>query len=343
MRVIQLLATDLDGTLIGSAREFPLYSSFREKMAELRRNYGTIWVACTGRPLRSFRTFFSPMCAMGMTPDFVVVNHAYIFERTRAGYMPHFFWNLRIAYIVWLNRITAREVMGDWHDAITGMSGGVATLKRTKDRLRLRFDSEDSARVAMGVLQEKQEDYRHLQIFLSGRELDVRAVPFTKGLSVSELARHLEIKRDEILTIGNGYNDISMLDSKVAGMTACPINSEAEVMSAVHKAGGHISRERALGGVMDSINAWLNCTVDSSLPEHWVPPDQKSFEGPRKSARRRKIRFTWRQGVLAGCAAYAVLVVFANYGMIPFVSQYIMIPYQMALKVMTKLVTVFWS
>ena len=186
MRVVQLLATDLDGTLIGSAREFPLYSSFREKITELRRNYGTIWVACTGRPLKSFKTFFAPMRTMGMSPEFVVVNHAYIFERTRAGYMPHIFWNLRIAYIIWLNKVTAREVISDWHDSITGMSGGVATLKRTKDRLRLRFDSEDSARVAMEVLQQKQEDegYRHLQISLSGRELDVRAVPFTKGLAV---------------------------------------------------------------------------------------------------------------------------------------------------------------
>ena len=69
MNVIQLLATDLDGTLIGSATEFPLYNSYREKVTELKRNYNTIWVACTGRDLSSFKRFFSPMRSMGMEPD----------------------------------------------------------------------------------------------------------------------------------------------------------------------------------------------------------------------------------------------------------------------------------
>ena len=159
MNVIQLLATDLDGTLIGSATEFPLYTSFREKIRELRKNYGTIWVACTGRDLKSFRQFFSPMRTMGMSPDFVVVDHAYIFERTRMGYMPHVIWNLRIAYLIWINQVTARDVLNDWHETITGVSGGVTTLKRTKGRLRLRFDSAESASVAAEVLKEKLREY----------------------------------------------------------------------------------------------------------------------------------------------------------------------------------------
>jgi hydroxymethylpyrimidine pyrophosphatase-like HAD family hydrolase len=341
MRIIQLLATDLDGTLIGSATEFPLYTSFREKVRELRQNYGTIWVACTGRDLGSFKSFFSPLHAMGMSPDFVVVSHAYIFEKTRIGYMPHLIWNLRIAYIIWVNNITAREAITDWHDTITGVSGGVSTLKRTKSRVMLRFDSPDAARVASEVLQEKLRGFHHLQVFHAKDEVDVRTVPFTKGLSVSELARHLGIDKEEILTIGNGHNDISMLDRKVAGMVACPANSEPEVMKVVHREGGHISREKSLGGVMDSINAYQSDKVDSSLPGDYVDPVQKTHEKPRRSSRRRRSRMSWRTMVLIGLAVYVVLLVFASYGLIPYVSGLIVKPYHLCLRLLEKMVLFF--
>lgn len=341
MNVIQLLATDLDGTLIGSASEFPLYASYREKIRELRRNYGTVWVACTGRPLHSFKTFFSPMRTMGMAPEFVVVNHAYIFEHTRLGYMPHIIWNLRIWYMVWINQLTAREAMMEWHDTITGVSGGVTTLKRTKNRLQLRFDSQDAARVAADVLEEKLKEFKHLQIFKSKDQVDVRAVPFTKGLAVSELAKHLGIKREEILTIGNGHNDISMLLKSVAGMVACPANSEPEVLMAVHKEGGHVSGERSLGGVMDSINAYLSDTVDSSLPKDWVAPLERASQRAPRSGKKRKKHVTLRQLLFFLAIGYAVLEVFANYGMIPFVSKYIMIPFNIMLKVVNKVIVIF--
>ncbi len=343
MNVIQLLATDLDGTLIGSATEFPLYNSYREKVTELRRNYNTIWVACTGRDLTSFKRFFSPMRSMGMQPDFVVVSHAYIFERTRMGYMPHIIWNLRIAYIIWLNNLTGREAITDWHDTITGVSGGVSTLKRTKTRLRLRFDSPEAARVASEVLEEKLREFRHLQVFLTKDEVDVRTVPFTKGLCVSELARHLDIRKEEIMTIGNGHNDISMLDRDVAGMIACPANSEPEVMKAVHSGGGHVSKERSLGGVIDSINAYQSGSVDSTLPENWVEPEHRRGETPRRTSRKHRQKISWRQKLFIGGIVYVILLVFANYGLIPFVSGIIKMPYNFCLKCFEKMVAALTS
>jgi hydroxymethylpyrimidine pyrophosphatase-like HAD family hydrolase len=41
MEDIRLIATDLDGTLIGSVDEFPLYSQFRQRLHAYRRENGT--------------------------------------------------------------------------------------------------------------------------------------------------------------------------------------------------------------------------------------------------------------------------------------------------------------
>jgi len=269
-----MLATDLDGTLIGSANEFPLYNDFREKIAELRREHGTLWVACTGRNLSSFRDFFSPMRLMGIMPDYVIVNHAYIYSISEFGCFPHILWNLRIRYLIWASKLYVRDAIESWHEMITGVSLGVSTVKRKEDRLCLRFDSEDSATVAADLLREKVKPYRHLQVFKYYMEVDVRSVPFTKGLAVSELARHLAIPASEILAIGNGHNDISMMHGDVAKDVGCPSNSEGEVIEAVHKAGGHIAGKKSLGGVLEIIEAYQSGNVCSDLPENWKPPSQ---------------------------------------------------------------------
>ena len=341
MPEIKLIATDLDGTLIGSINEFPLYNDYRDRLEGMRRENGLIWAACTGRSLASFGGFFAPMRTMGLVPDFVIANHAYIYSFSQFGYMPHILWNLRIMYRAWYEQQLVRNAIDDWHGTITSVSVGVTTIRRRKTRLSLRFDSEQSADVAAKMLEERAGPYKHLKVFRYSKEVDVRSVPFTKGLAVSELARHLEIKTEEILTIGNGHNDISMLDSAVAGMTGCPSNSEPEVMEAVNKAGGHIARGRALSGVLEIIGAYRTGQVKSELPADWQPPSSRYNPQPKRSGhgRRRKRRMVGVLGMFG--IGYAVLLVFASVNMIPFISPLIMAPYRMVEKALIKFVALF--
>lgn len=334
---IRLIATDLDGTLIGSINEFPLYNDYRDRIDGMRKENGLIWAACTGRTLSSFRGFFTPMRTMGLVPDFVIANHAYIYSYSQIGYMPHILWNLRIRYMAWYEQQLVRNAIEDWHETITSVSVGVTTIRRRKNRLSLRFDSEESADVAARLLEERAGPYRHLKLFRYSKEVDVRSVPFTKGLAVSELARHLGVSKEEVLTVGNGHNDISMLDGSVAGMIGCPSNSEPEVVEAVHKAGGHIARARALGGVLEIIDAYRGGQVRSDLPADWQPPSRRHNPQPKRSSShgsRRRQRFVGLFG-MAGIA-YAVLLVFASFDLIPFVSGIIMAPYRLLEKFLTR-------
>jgi len=338
-----MLATDLDGTLIGSANEFPLYSNFRDKTAELRRNYGTIWVACTGRSLSSFKSFFSPMRMMGLMPDFVIVNHAYIYEIKPYGCVPHIFWNLRIRYLIWASKLFANQAINEWHDMITSVSIGVSTIRRKKERLCLRFDSEESANVAADLLKEKTKPYPHFQVFRFFKEVEVVSVPFTKGLALSELARHLQIPASEIMAIGNGHNDISMMSRKVAHMTGCPSNSEPQVIEAVGKEGGHIARSRSLGGVLEILDAYQAGTVCSDPPSGWVPPEQRNGAIRRgsRSGRKNSPRVV-RSWLMIVMVVYVVLTVLASFNLIPFVSQAIIKPYRMLMSLVEKIVFMFW-
>ena len=146
-------------------------------------------------------------------------------------------------------------------------------------------------------------------------------VPFTKGLSVSELARHLDIYSGNILAIGNGHNDISMFDSDVAGLTGCPSNSEAEVMRVVHERGGHVATKRALGGVLEILDSYKNDTVNSELPEWWVdPPKALNKRHVKHAAKHRKSmkQLRFRSFFIMLGVIYVTLVIFAHFGIIPF-------------------------
>jgi len=177
---------------------------------------------------------------------------------------------------------------------------------------------------------------QHLKVFTKMREVEVRPVPFTKGLAVSELARHLACGSDKILTIGNGHNDLSMLQTSVAGFTGCPSNSEPEVLKAVHDAGGHVAKARSLAGVMETIEAYLGDTVCSDLPEGWTEPAQMFRPRQRKRERGgrgslKKIRWS-----ILVVTSYVVLVVLASFEVIPY-GEVIMKPWRWVLQEITHL------
>ena len=324
MPEIKLIATDLDGTLIGNANEFPLYDEFRDRLEAYKAKYGTIWVACTGRSLKSFLHFFSPMATLDLKPDYVILRHAYIYRLTRFGYRPHYAWNFFIHYHIWSSKLYLREALNEWHRMITGMSEGVTTVYHRSNRLCLRFSTEEAAEAAAQLLTKKAKEFKHLRVFQFLQEVDIRTVPFTKGLALGELADHLKIHSGHILAMGNGHNDISMLDGVVAKYTGCPENAEVDVMSVVHGSGGHIASKKILAGVNEILDAYLSDNVNSELPEWWSPTRQqrnprsahRMMNHPPKKPKKRRPQVT--AGWLAILIIYAGLLVFASFGLIPF-------------------------
>lgn len=74
-----------------------------------------------------------------------------------------------------------------------------------------------------------------------------------------------------------------MLDGTAAAMTGCPANAEADVMEIVQKSGGHVATERGLAGVIEIMDAIQNGTVNSKLPDWWVP--NRLQKNPKSSRR----------------------------------------------------------
>lgn len=337
---IRLIATDLDGTLVGHIADFQQYEQLRERIITYRRRYNTVWATCTGRSLSSTKQFLRPMEDLGIRPDFIIVSHAYIYEYTHLGYMPHLGWNLRIRRIFLENSRALKKTVDKWHRAITGASLGVITMYRRKNRLRIRFRSEEGAVVAERMLNQDAGRHPYLRVVRSSREIDVFQLPFTKGLAVAELAGHLIIDKSEVLTIGDAHNDISMLDKSVANYSACPANAEAEVQYLVHSNGGHVARNRELAGVVEILDAYLENKVNSELPAGWRPGEVKMSGLQTDDEATSPHTGGFQRSLLFVMVTVTILMVVAWFNVLPF-SGYILKPFYLMIKALEKLVSIF--
>lgn len=265
-----MFVTDADGTLLGRHPEFDKYRAFRDQVNNLRTNYGMVWVVCTGRSLRGYLKIFQSMRMFGITPDYVIARHAYIYECKPWGYLPHWFWNFRILWLQWKDNLVLRRAMPMLRDAVLSSNPFAKVVYRNRQRICFRFADESAARFGAEILKKAVLPYRYLQLFESPTEVDIRVIPFTKGLAVTELARHLGVSTSQILVVGDGHNDISMMEMEPPCYTACPSNAAAEVVETVHRTRGHIASQSDLAGVLEVLSAYETGRVNDQLPKDWV-------------------------------------------------------------------------
>jgi hypothetical protein len=289
--------------------------------------------------MRRFLAFSRPLRNIGIAPQYVIVHHAFVYQLTRVGYIPHLGWNTQILYHIWTNRIAAVRAMKNWYGMVTAGALGVRTLRYRSDRVTMQFDSVASAQTALAMAKKDLSAYRHFHIAAQESTVDISAVPYTKGISLMALARRLGVTHEEVLAVGNGHNDISMLDGVAARMVGCPSNSEPDVMEVVSRAGGHISESRALAGVVDVIDAFRAGVVKSELPDWWSPASvARDYHERSRTSRKRNRKQQLTVVVLVAASVYTVLLSFAAYGLVP-CSSLILKPYQMVCSVVLRLVS----
>lgn len=79
-----------------------------------------------------------------------------------------------------------------------------------------------------------------------------------KGNALQAFADAVGLLPDHILAVGDHFNDMSMLDGRVARMTGCPANSIPAVQEAVRRANGFVSSRPLADGTIDVIAYYLD-------------------------------------------------------------------------------------
>jgi hydroxymethylpyrimidine pyrophosphatase-like HAD family hydrolase len=80
---------------------------------------------------------------------------------------------------------------------------------------------------------------------------------FSKAKVLKKCADLLSIPSERVIAIGDGINDITMLNGAVAKFVGCPANASPEVIQAVRNAGGIVSGANEAAGALDIIRSFL--------------------------------------------------------------------------------------
>ena len=254
---MRLLSTDFDGTIVSHVSEPILDASCMDLIGDLQAA-GVIWAINTGRSvdlLESGLTDFSFPCR----PDFILTSERDVFRPGSNG--------------------TKWEAFGDWNErcardhaelfsAASSVLAEVVDFVNQKTKARIIYEpdglagliaasEEEMDRVTEFIEEARQKqpkfNYQRNTVYLRFCHAD-----YHKGAALAELARLIQIPRENIFAAGDHHNDISMLDGEVAAMPACPANAIPEVKEAVRAAGGYVAGREHGAGVYDAIMYFLN-------------------------------------------------------------------------------------
>jgi HAD superfamily hydrolase (TIGR01484 family) len=254
---IQLLSLDFDGTLVSRAGKPVLDMPCMELIRDLQ-DAGAIWAINTGRSvdlLESGLTDFS----FPIRPDFILTNERDVFRPGQDGNKWEAFgdWNERCAREHRELFSSASSVLAEVIDFVNQRTRARVLYNEELPEGLIANSEEEMDLVTKFIEQARaghpKFDYQRNTVYLRFCHAD-----YHKGAALAELARLIEVPRENIFAAGDHHNDISMLDGQFAGFPACPANAIFEVKDAVRAAGGYIAQNEYGAGVHEALAYFLN-------------------------------------------------------------------------------------
>jgi len=236
--VIKLVACDVDGTLLDSARRVP--EPNRAAIAALRAR-GIAFVLCTGRPPRAIRALWEEI---GLTEPVVAYNGAVIWD-VRAwaacweapipgdtllaaigcarATVPGAVLSIEAMDHWWTDRLLAPRADGAFRSPPDG-EGPVEGFARGRSAHKLLFFAEADAYVRFtAAMPAGLRATRN-----RGGLVEVQSAAAAKSTAVARLAQP-----SEVLALGDDHNDLDLL--RWAGDSAAPADATPEALAAARR------------------------------------------------------------------------------------------------------------
>ncbi|EFF41617.1 Cof-type HAD-IIB family hydrolase [Mycoplasmopsis alligatoris] len=272
-----LFAIDLDGTTLSSSATGQIHD---ETLAAIKRAKSEGHVVCilTGRPWRSTKPIYN-----ALNLDTIVANYngAHIHHPYDEDFAPYIkYLNLNEMLYVLGDEVLQKEIS---NVAIEGP--GWVQLQKRDDDLEKVFGFKDSSKFVLGLdfhkiplkptgiifdvkettdpewlrqyLKARYGDLGEFSYWSKGDGLtpvfDITNVTVNKGKAISLLMRYYDIPNENIVAIGDGFNDVSMF--KVASVAVAMGNATKDVKK---HATIRISKTNKQGGVGYYIKKFLD-------------------------------------------------------------------------------------
>lgn len=252
MQQIKMIGLDLDGTLLNSRKELTEYT---RKVLEQAIEQGIVVLAATGRPLSGLVKEIREFPGMRYA---VTSNGARIMDIEQGKVLAEYLLpkeSAKKTLDVFSKYDTLQEIYFDgqgyaekqklehieryhrdanmWHYALTtripvdDVQAALEERQQDLDKTQALFaDTEERAKAW-----EELEQIPEIELVGSlGYNIEINAAGVNKGRGLVELGELLGIRREEIMAIGDGDNDITML--REVGLGVAMENADASVKAA---------------------------------------------------------------------------------------------------------------
>jgi HAD superfamily hydrolase (TIGR01484 family) len=249
---IKLLSTDFDGTLVAHGSQ-PVFDPACMDLIRELQNDGVLWAINTGRSVDLLESGLADF-AFPFRPDFILTSERDVFRPTENGgaWEAYGDWNERCARDHRELFSSASSVLAEIIDFVNHRTKARVIYEPEGPAGLIAASEEEMDRVTKFIEQARATqpkfNYQRNTVYLRFCHTD-----YHKGAALLELARLIDIPRENIFTAGDHHNDISMLDGSAAGMPSCPANAIPEVKDAVRSAGGYVAEKEFGAGVYEAL------------------------------------------------------------------------------------------
>ncbi len=247
-----ILSFDFDGTLHDPADSPPVPRAFFAHIRALRTQHQAIWGINTGRSIEQMIEGFVES-QFPFLPDWVVAREREIYFSNAAGHWhPHAAWNDHCSTEVLGLLKRTQGLLSHIRHAVE-QHGGTQWLE---------MDGEPAGFITRNVEQmtaivqhitplvaaEPHLAWQRNTIYLRFGHRD-----FHKGSCLTEISRRYQLPASRCFAMGDGHNDLDMLDPARAAMTACPANAVDVIQEKIFSTGGLITRAKHGAGALEAL------------------------------------------------------------------------------------------
>lgn len=254
--MIKMIAMDFDWTIVDHSKQEQSEKVGREFIDAMNRfikNGGHAGIV-SGRVWWNFEF---EMKAMGVDwgntfPDFLIAREAYIYHLKEHEYIEEKDYNTDMnARVMRFNRKIAHNI-----DSIMDLCEkegiNVTNFITYGDfATEIHVEKEDADKAMELVNNFITDRFSDGAVHRNGTAITVYYKPAGKGNTLLAASKIFGIKPCEILAIGDNYNDISMIDSKLGFIGACVGNADDNIKKIVKSGGGYVGEGIAFRGILD--------------------------------------------------------------------------------------------
>ena len=256
---IRLIATDFDGTLFGMDETPADLLAFRELLKRARNEWGACWTIVTGRSRGPAESALRRLLLLGLRPDYIVLEDARIYRLAGGGRLwPFWWWNFQVTRRRRALFRRSRVQVRAWRQEVIDRCPDALDLSRPGIHLWFRCAETEKAVAVEAFLRERAAASGKFFVFRWDDEVALFPTAGSKGEALQKLAAVLGIHTADTFAVGDGPNDVSMLDGTAAGLTACVSNAVPAVRDAVRAANGQLATRPGIKGVIEVLTPFLD-------------------------------------------------------------------------------------